>query len=51
MDDNNSNTGKRTMPVCLSSKEFRLLEDYSKKKGTLNCSQALEDLAKNALNS
>jgi hypothetical protein len=33
MDDNNSSTGRRTMPVCLSSKELKLLEEYSKKKG------------------
>jgi hypothetical protein len=51
MDDNNLSNGKRTMPVCLSSKEFRLLEKYSKKKGMLNCGQALEDLARNILNS
>jgi hypothetical protein len=42
--DNFESDSKRTMPVCLSSKEVLLLEEYSKKKGMLNCSQALESL-------
>jgi hypothetical protein len=46
--DNFESDSKRTMPVCLSSKEILLLEEYSKKKGMLNCSQALESLAKEA---
>ena len=44
--DNFESDSKRTMPVCLSSKEILLLEEYSKKKGMLNCSQALESLIK-----
>jgi hypothetical protein len=39
---------KRSIPVCLSPKEVLLLEEYSKKKGMLDCSQALESLTKEA---
>lgn len=46
MDDNNSGTGKKTMFVCLSSAGLKLLEEYAKKKGMLNCSQALESFSK-----
>jgi hypothetical protein len=46
--DNFESDSKRTMPVCLSSKEVLLLEEYSKRKGMLNCSQALESLVKEA---
>jgi hypothetical protein len=46
--DNFESDSKRTMPVCLSSKEVLLLEEYSKRKGMLNCSQALESLIKEA---
>jgi hypothetical protein len=49
MNDNKSSTDARTMPVCLSSREFKLLEEYSKMRGMLNCSQALEHLAKAAV--
>lgn len=33
----------KTMPVCLSTDEFQLLEKYAK-KGMNGCSQALESL-------
>lgn len=49
MDNNNSRTIKKTMPICLSSEEFKMLEEYSKKQGMLNCSQALEYLATECL--
>jgi len=39
---------KRSIPVCLSPKEVLLLEEYSKKMGMLDCSQALESLIKEA---
>jgi hypothetical protein len=51
MDNINSRTNRRTMPICLSSEEFKMSEEYSKKKGMLNCSQALEYLATVVLNS
>jgi hypothetical protein len=43
-DDFGSDNDK-TMPVCLSTDEFQLLEKYAKKRGMINCSQALESLA------
>jgi hypothetical protein len=46
--DNFESDSKRTIPVCLSSKEVLLLEEYSKKKGMLDCNQALESLIKEA---
>jgi hypothetical protein len=35
---------KRTMPVCFTSDQLRLIEEYAKRKGMLNVSQAIEDL-------
>ena len=46
--DNFESDSKRTIPVCLSPKEVYVLEEYSKKKGMLDCSQALESLIKEA---
>ena len=46
--DHFESDSKRTIPVCLSPKEVLLLEEYSKKKGMLDCSQALESLIKEA---
>jgi hypothetical protein len=43
--DNCYTNAKRTMPVCLSTDDFKLLERYAKKKGMTNCSQAIEYLA------
>jgi len=35
---------KRTMPICFTSDQFRLIEEYAKRRGMLNVSQAIEDL-------
>jgi hypothetical protein len=35
---------KRTMPVCFTSDQLKLVEEYAKRKGMLNLSQAIEDL-------
>jgi hypothetical protein len=35
---------KRDMYVCFSENEIRFLEDYARRKGALNISQALESL-------
>jgi hypothetical protein len=35
---------KRTMPICFTSDQLKLMEEYAKKKGMLNVSQAIEDL-------
>ena len=38
---------KRTMPVCFTRDQMKLLEEYAKQKGMLNCSQAIEDIVEN----
>jgi hypothetical protein len=35
---------KRTMPICFTSAQLKMIEKYAKKKGMLNASQAIEDL-------
>ena len=35
---------KRTMPVCFTSEELKLIEEYARIKGMLNSSQAIEEL-------
>jgi hypothetical protein len=35
---------KRTMPICFTSDQLKLIEDYAKRKGMLNLSQAVEHL-------
>ena len=42
-----SNCEERTMPICFTHAELKLLEEYAKQKGMLNCSQAIEDILKN----
>jgi hypothetical protein len=37
---------KRTMPVCLTPEQLKKIEEYGKKKGMLNASQAIEELTK-----
>jgi hypothetical protein len=37
---------KRTMPVCFTPEQLKMVEEYAKKKGMLNASQAIEELAK-----
>jgi hypothetical protein len=36
---------ERTMPVCFTPDQLKAVEEYAKKKGMLNASQALEKLA------
>lgn len=38
---------KRSMPVCFTPEQLKLVEEYAKKKGMLNASQAVEELAGN----
>jgi hypothetical protein len=38
---------ERTMPVCFSPEQLKLVEEYARKKGMLNTSQAIEELAGN----
>jgi len=35
---------KRSMPVCFTNKQFKMIEEIAKKKGMLNSSQGLEKL-------
>jgi hypothetical protein len=35
---------KRTMPICFTSDQLKLIEGYAKRRGMLNASQAIEDL-------
>jgi len=35
---------KRTMPVCFTSEQYKMIEEIAKKKGMLNASQALEEI-------
>ncbi|HXG07152.1 MAG TPA: hypothetical protein VNI77_07495 [Nitrososphaera sp.] len=37
---------KRTMPVCFTPEQLKTIEEYAKRKGMLNVSQAIEGLAK-----
>jgi hypothetical protein len=38
---------ERTMPICFTHAELKLVEEYAKQKRMLNCSQAIEDMLKN----
>ncbi len=35
---------KRSMPVCLTPDQLKKIEDFGKRKGALNTSQALEKI-------
>ena len=35
---------KRSMPVCFTKDQYKMIEMYAKKKGLLNTSQGLEKL-------
>jgi hypothetical protein len=35
---------RRTMPVCFTSDQLKQVEQYAKRKGMLNVSQAIEEL-------
>jgi hypothetical protein len=35
---------KRTMPICFTSEQLKLIEEYAKRRGMLNVSQAIENL-------
>jgi hypothetical protein len=40
---------KRNVYVCFSKEEILFLEEYARKKGALNISQALESLVKDSM--
>lgn len=35
---------KRSIPVCFTEKQYKLIEDFAKRNGMLNASQALEKI-------
>lgn len=35
---------RRSMPVCFTEKQYKTIEEYAKRNGMLNASQALEKL-------
>jgi hypothetical protein len=35
---------KRSMPVCFTEKQHKMIEEFAKRKGMLNASQALEKI-------
>ncbi|KFM15158.1 hypothetical protein AAA799O18_00177 [Marine Group I thaumarchaeote SCGC AAA799-O18] len=37
---------KRTMPICFSENEYKLIEQFAKKRGMLNTSQVIEKILK-----
>jgi len=34
----------RSMPVCFNEKQYKMIEEFAKKNGMLNTSQALEKI-------
>ncbi len=39
---------KRSMPVCFSDDQYKMIVDYAKKNGMVSASQAVEKLLKEA---
>jgi|TARA_B100000745_G_C20052830_1_gene359117 hypothetical protein len=37
---------KRSMPVCFTNDQYKMLQNYAKKHGMLNANQALEGILK-----
>ena len=35
---------KRTMPICFTTEQYKKIEEFAKKRGMLNASQAVEKL-------
>ena len=33
---------KRTMPICCNIEQYKMIEEYAKKRGMVNASQAVE---------
>gem|GEM_PF-1329637 len=42
-----NSVNKRTMPICFTPSQLKLVERYAKKRCMLNLSQAIEDIIKN----
>ena len=37
---------RRSIPVCFTEKQYRMIEEFAKKNGMLNASQVLEKILK-----
>ncbi len=37
---------KRTMPVCFTPEQYKMIEKYARSHGMINADQVLEDLLK-----
>ena len=37
---------RRSIPVCFTEKQYKVIEEFAKKNGMLNASQALEKILK-----
>jgi len=35
---------RRSMPVCFTEKQFKMIEEFAKRNGLFNASQALEKI-------
>jgi len=35
---------RRSMPVCFTEKQYKMIEEFAKRNGMLNASQALEKI-------
>ncbi len=40
------NNEQRSMPICFTPDQIKVLENYAKKKGMLNYNQAVEEIIK-----
>ena len=38
---------ERTMPVCFTKEQLKLIEKYAKSKGMISLNQAVEDIIRN----
>ena len=39
---------KRSMPVCFTNDQYKMIQEYAKENGMLNASQALEKIINEA---
>ncbi|WP_255464074.1 hypothetical protein [Nitrosopumilus sp. b1] len=39
---------KRSMPICFSNDQYKMIEEFAKKHGMVNASQAIEKIIEQA---
>ena len=37
---------KRSMPVCFTAKQYKMIQEYAKRHGMIDANQVVEDLLK-----